>query len=116
MSVLSDLEKLHSAEDFFSYLKVDFDPSVVRVARLHILKRMGKYFAEKDLTGASEDAVLSGAREMLSQAYADFVSSRPIDERVFKVLQEHDPHRPASSAGSASKPFVPLDSLTITGR
>jgi nitrogenase-stabilizing/protective protein len=52
MSVLSNLEKLHSAEDFFSCLKVDFDPAMVRVARLHILKRMGKYLAEKDFAAA----------------------------------------------------------------
>ena len=54
MSVLSDLEKLHAAEDFFSYLKVDFDPALLRVARLHILKRMGTYLAEKDFSGPNE--------------------------------------------------------------
>ncbi len=116
MSVLAGLEKLHSAEDFFSYLKVDFDPAVVRVARLHILKRMGKYLAEKDFNGASEEAVFAGARGTLLLAYQDFVSSRPIDERVFKVLQEHDPQRPAPGAGDGSKAFFPLESLTITGR
>ena len=52
MSVLAELEKLSSAEDFFVYLKVDFDPALLRVARLHILKRMGKYLAEKDFGGA----------------------------------------------------------------
>ncbi|MBI4723774.1 MAG: nitrogenase stabilizing/protective protein NifW, partial [Rhodomicrobium sp.] len=106
MSVLSDLEKLHSAEDFFSYLKVDFDPSLVRVARLHILRRMGKYLASKDFSGASEETVLAEARETLAQAYQDFVSSSPIDERVFKVLQEHDPSRPAEPVEPAPKPFV----------
>jgi nitrogenase-stabilizing/protective protein len=115
MSVLTDLEKLHSAEDFFSYLKVDFDPALLRVARLHILKRMGKYLAGKDFNGASEETVFAEARELLAHAYQDFVSSRPIDERVFKVLQEHDPNRPAA-AGAEPKPFVPLDSLKVIGR
>ena len=56
MSVLAELEKLSSAEDFFSYLKVDYDPALLRVARLHILKRMGKYLAAKDFSGDSEEA------------------------------------------------------------
>jgi nitrogenase-stabilizing/protective protein len=116
VSVLSDLEKLHAAEDFFTYLKVDFDPALVRVSRLHILKRMGKYLAGKDFTDASEEKVFDEARETLAQAYRDFCASKPIDERVFKVLQEHDPSRPVEPAEPAPKPFVPLDSLTVIRR
>ena len=110
--VLSDLEKLHAAEDFFSYLKIDYDPEVLRVCRLHILKRMGKYLDGMDFAGASEDLIFAGAQETLARAYQDFVSSRPIEQRVFKVLQEHDPNRPAK-VEEAAKGFVPLDSLTI---
>ena len=55
MSVLAELEKLSSAEEFFSCLKVDYDPALLHVARLHILKRMGKYLAAKDFSGASEE-------------------------------------------------------------
>jgi hypothetical protein len=116
MSVLSDLEKLSAAEEFFSYLKLDYDPEVLRVSRLHILKRMGKYLDSKDLSAASEDEIFAEARETLSQAYQDFVASRPIDERVFKVLQERDPNRPAAPDEAEAKPFVPLDSLKIIGR
>jgi nitrogenase-stabilizing/protective protein len=114
MSVLSDLEKLHAAEDFFQYLKVDYDPAVLRVSRLHILKRMGKYLAEKDFAGVGEPEIYESARETLSHAYADFVASRPIDERVFKVLQERDPSKPKAEQ-EGPKAFVPLDSLTIIG-
>ena len=116
MSVLADLEKLHAAEDFFSYLKVDFDPALLHVARLHILKRMGKYLAGKDFSGASEETVFAEARETLCQAYRDFTASSPLNERVFKVLQEHDPNREAPAAEPAPQPFVPLDSLTVIGR
>ena len=52
MSVLADLEKLHAAEDFFSYLKVGYEHAFVQVARLHIMRRMGKYLADKDLIKA----------------------------------------------------------------
>ncbi len=113
MSVLTDLEKLHSAEDFFAYLKVDYDPELLRVSRLHILKRMGKYLDGADLTGATEEQVFAKARETLVHAYQDFVASRPIDERVFKVLQEHDPNRPQKADEAETKAFVPLESLTI---
>jgi nitrogenase-stabilizing/protective protein len=116
MSVLADLEKLHSAEDFFAYLKVDFDPALLRVARLHILARMGKYLAGKDFSAASEETIFAEARETLVQAYRDFAASSPLGERVFKVLQEHDPNRNAPPAEQAPKPFVPLDSLTVIGR
>jgi nitrogenase-stabilizing/protective protein len=112
MSVLSDLEKLSAAEDFFSYLKVDYDPGILRVSRLHILKRMGKYLDGNDFTGASADEVFAKARETLVQAYQDFAASRPIDERVFKVLQDRDPSKPKDET-AAPKAFVPLDSLTI---
>ena|SRR5271166_152143 len=116
MTVLSDLEKLSAAEDFFTYLKVDYDPALVQVSRLHILKRMGKYLAGKDFSGASEETIFAEARTTLAQAYADFTASTPIDERVFKVLQEHDPSRPQVSAEPAPMPFVPLDSLTVIKR
>jgi nitrogenase-stabilizing/protective protein len=112
MSVLSDLEELSAAEDFFAYLKVDYDPGILRVSRLHILKRMGKYLDRTDFTSACADEVFAKARETLVQAYQDFAASRPIDERVFKVLQDRDPSREKTEA-KAPKAFVPLDSLTI---
>ena len=34
MSVLDDLRRLSSAEDFFRYLDVAYEPSVVNVAKL----------------------------------------------------------------------------------
>ncbi|MGA9823343.1 MAG: nitrogenase-stabilizing/protective protein NifW, partial [Methylocystis sp.] len=36
MTILDDLRKLSSAEEFFDVLGVDYDPAVIRVARLHI--------------------------------------------------------------------------------
>ena len=39
------LKGLSSAEDFFATLGVAYDERVLRVARLHILKRMGEYLA-----------------------------------------------------------------------
>jgi hypothetical protein len=115
MGVLTDLEKLHAAEDFFTYLKVPYEASLLSVARLHILKRMGTYLAAEDFSSAAEEEILAGARETLVRAYADFTASSPMTERVFKVLQEHDPALGATKDQPA-KPFVPLDMLTIVGQ
>jgi nitrogenase-stabilizing/protective protein len=111
MSVFDELRKLSSAEDFFEALGVEFDPAVVRVARLHILRRMGEYLAGNDLEGATDEEARAACREYLGKAYADFVASSPIAERVFKVHK--DAMKPATEP---AKPFVPLTSLTNAGR
>ncbi|OPY94654.1 nitrogenase stabilizing/protective protein [Bradyrhizobium sacchari] len=104
-SILVRLRKASSAEDFFSLLGVDYDPNIVNVARLHILKRMGQYFAQEQFAGAAEPEIRARCKAMLEQAYADFVASSPIQERVFKVLKDAvaDSRKPAA--------FVPLSEL-----
>jgi nitrogenase-stabilizing/protective protein len=102
-SVIDQLKRAASAEEFFTTLGVDYDPQVVNVARLHILKRMGQYLASEDLGGLSNCAVTERCKAVLERAYADFVASTPLDQRVFKVLKDAvSPKRGA---------FVPLDAL-----
>lgn len=86
--ILDKLSKASSAEDFFALLGVDYDPKLVNVARLHILRRMGQYLAAEDFAGATEASVAERCKAVLEQAYADFVKSSPIDQRVFKVLKD----------------------------
>ena len=110
MSVLEDLQRLSSAEDFLDYLGVPYQPEIVRVARLHIMRRMGQYLRGSEVEGALEaaddTALFALCRDHLEQAYADFVASSPIAERVFKVHQEAiAPKEPPQ------KPFVPLSAL-----
>jgi nitrogenase-stabilizing/protective protein len=87
-SILEQLNKAAAAEDFFALLGVDFDPRVVNVARLHILRRMGQYLAGENFAGVPEGAVAARCKTVLEKAYADFVASSPIDQRVFKVLKD----------------------------
>ena len=111
MSLLDELRGLSSAEEFFAFLGVAYEPAVVHVARLHIMRRMGQYLrgseVEGELAGADDGALFALCRDHLAQAYADFVASSPIAERVFKVHQDAiQPKAPPA------RPFVPLTALT----
>lgn len=109
MSIIDKLKSLHSAEEFFEVLQVEYQPEVLQVLRLHILRRMGQYLVSAEFDGMSEEEIYSAAQTMLTQAYADFIASNPMAERVFKVLKEHDPNRPPAPAAKPS--FVQLTSL-----
>jgi nitrogenase-stabilizing/protective protein len=86
---LQQLAELSSAEDFLRYFAVPFDQSVVNVSRLHILKRFMQYIRQASFPADTTELVLYTAyREKLSQAYADFLSSTPAQEKVFKVFQD----------------------------
>lgn len=99
-SILERLSRASSAEDFFTLLGVDFDPAIVNVARLHILRRMGQYLAAEQFDDAPDHIVAERCRDVLARAYADFVKSSPINERVFKV------HKDAVAPPSPAKPVL----------
>jgi len=111
MSLLEDQQQLSSAEEFFDFLGVPYEPQVVHVARLHIMRRMGQYLRGSEveglLDGANDEALFSLCRDHLEQAYADFVASSPIAERVFKVHKDAIAPKP-----EPSRPFVPLTAIT----
>lgn len=107
MGILEQLKGLSSAEDFFVRLAVPYDPQVLNVARLHILKRMGQYLADETFPGRTEAQIEAACRETLARAYADFERASPLSQRVFKVLKERDPHAPPARKAA----FVPLSAL-----
>lgn len=106
MQVLQELRRLSAAEEFFEQLGVPYDPTVLNVARLHILRRMRSYLDEKGVNAELDEAtVRAQCRELLSRAYQDFVVSTPIAERSFKV------HRDAIRG--AQRTIVGLEDLTV---
>jgi nitrogenase-stabilizing/protective protein len=105
---LSSVRAAASAEEIFALLGVGYDPKVLNVARLHILKRMSAYLAEADLDGLPVKDVEIRLKEALARAYQDLASSSPLEQRVFKVLQDAVAPAPASAEADA---FVPLESL-----
>ncbi|MHC2303133.1 nitrogenase-stabilizing/protective protein [Rhizobium mongolense] len=105
--ILARLKRLSAAEEFFEVLGVSYDPKVLNVSRLHIMKRMGQYLAEEVNSDLQDKAIAAHARATLERAYEDFATSSPLAHRVFKVLKDRDP----AKAAAPCRTFVPLDSI-----
>lgn len=97
MSILDSLSKLSSAEQFLEALGVPYDPSVVNVYRLHILKRFNALLDLKALQGQPDAVAEAKCREALAAAYAEFAEGT--GKKTFKVFQQATPG------------FVPLSAL-----
>jgi nitrogenase-stabilizing/protective protein len=90
------LKALSSAEDFLQFFGIAYEERVVHVNRLHILKRFYQYLhqarplagGEGTEAGLDEIELFRRYRELLARAYADFVRSDAITEKVFKVFQD----------------------------
>lgn len=90
-NLITRLKALSSAEDFLKFFGVPYEESVVHVNRLHILKRFYQYLHKSDGLAELDDVGLFRRyREMLTQAYGDFVRSSAAQEKVFKVFQDVD--------------------------
>ena len=87
-AILQQLKDASCAEEFFGLLGVDYEPKVVNVARLHILRRMGQYLFSEDFSELDEVTLTARCKEFLERAYQDFLESTPIDERLFKVHKD----------------------------
>lgn len=97
------LRQCASAEDFFALLELPFEPTVLDVARLHILRRMGQYLDESAIERTPDDQLPGRCRQALQRAYTDFLTSTPLQQRVFRVLKR--------ATAPPSRPFVPLAAL-----
>ena len=89
--VVAALRELSSAEEIFGHFELPYDPQVVSVNRLHILKRFQQYLrATPELKALDRDPLYARCQELLTRAYNDFVRSTPAREKVFKVFQDMD--------------------------
>ncbi len=101
---LEELAELESAEDFLDYFGIAYDRSVVQVSRLHILQRYHDYLAGHRQNGG--EPAYDDYRVLLAQAYADFVHSDALTEKVMRVLQKASGVAKVSvtSIGRAARP------------
>ena len=103
--LIERMRRLSAAEEFFTLLGVSYDPKVLQVARLHILRRMSQYLADTALDALTDDSAEEACRAALARAYADFVASTPIEQRSFKV------HQDALAGGRRG--FVPFSAIAM---
>jgi nitrogenase-stabilizing/protective protein len=90
-----ELAELESAEDFLDFFRIEYDPKVVQINRLHILQRFHDYLSELDeLPDAPQQRWMRHA-DLLDAAYRDFVVSDALTEKVFKVFQRSEPRTAA---------------------
>ena len=103
--LIERMRRLSAAEEFFDLLGVAYDPKVLQVARLHVLRRMNQYLANAALDAMTEDAAEEACRAALARAYLDFVTSTPIEERLFKVHQD--------AVAGARGNFLPFSAIAV---
>jgi nitrogenase-stabilizing/protective protein len=85
--LLRDLGNLSSAEDFFAYFDLMFDPKVMAVSRLHILKRFHDKLSRVDGLESLDDAATRDVyRRQLADAYSEFVSGAAPNAPAFPGL------------------------------
>lgn len=87
---LSDFQKIVDAEEYFQFFQLPFDPQVVNVNRLHILKKFSQYMTEIDETypNIEPQEKLDKYRDALIKSYELFLTSTGVEQKLFKVFNE----------------------------
>ncbi len=94
---LDAFRRAGTAEEYFAALGITYDPRVLAVSRLHILRHFGAQAAqiEPEHAGgagaATDETVLAAYRRALQSSYDAFTSAGALDHRLFKVLRDHAP-------------------------
>ncbi|HBB36095.1 MAG TPA: nitrogenase stabilizing/protective protein [Cyanobacteria bacterium UBA8803] len=86
----SEFKQIVNAEDYFQFFELPYDQQFVNVNRLHILKQFSLLMKEIDkvFPDLSDEERLSKYREALEEAYQVFLTSSPLETKLFKVFQE----------------------------
>lgn len=87
---INRFNQLVDTEDYFDFFQLPYDPGVVHVNRLHILKLFSQYIHEIDTNNpeVSQAEKLDLYCAALKQAYEVFLSSTPLKQKLFKVFKQ----------------------------
>ncbi len=88
---LTEFNQLTHAEEYFEFLALPYDPKVVQVNRLHILRKFSQSKAVIDSQTTDPEQQLRLYREALAAAYAVFLTSTAYEQKLFKVFQSPAP-------------------------
>jgi nitrogenase-stabilizing/protective protein len=84
---LAQFNQLKDAEDYFQFFGLSYDPQVVNVNRLHILRKFSQMVQAID-KGQSEAELLAAYGQALQTAYTLFLTSTSVEQKLFKVFQD----------------------------
>jgi len=85
---LAEFNQLTDAEQFFEFFDLPYDAKIVNVNRLHILQKFSQLIKQLDGVELSETQQLNQYRSALQQAYALFLSSNSLEQKLFKVFND----------------------------
>ena len=99
---LEKFQKLTDAEDYLRFFDIEYDRDFVNINRLHILKQFSLLIQEVDkvFSDVTEAEKLEKYNLALEEAYQVFLTSSPLETKLFKVFQ------------TKPKNFISLDELT----
>lgn len=99
---LATFQNLTNAEEYLQFFEIEYDHQFVNVNRLHILKQFSLLIKEVDrvFPDTTETEKLEKYRLALDEAYQVFLTSSPLETKLFKVFQ------------NKPKNFVSLDDFT----
>ncbi|MEG3437036.1 nitrogenase-stabilizing/protective protein NifW [Pannus brasiliensis CCIBt3594] len=87
---LTDFKALTNAEDYLNFFDISFDQHFVNVNRLHILKQFSILLKQVDeaFPDLDETERLEKYKLALTEAYEVFLSSSPLETKLFKVFND----------------------------
>ena len=102
LKTLAAFQNLVDAEDYLQFFEIEYDRDFVNINRLHILKQFSLLIKQVDqaFPDVTETERLEKYSLALEEAYQVFLSSSPLETKLFKVFQ------------TKPKNFVSLDELT----
>lgn len=85
---LAEFNQITDAEAYFEFFDIAYDPKILNVNRLHILRKFSQLIQAIDTDKSlSEFDKLTAYRQALLTAYSVFLSSSGVEQKLFKVFQ-----------------------------
>lgn len=90
---INGFTRLSTAEEYLEFFGIPFEPKVVHVSRLHILKKFSQLKREIDQKelGLTPSELFGRYKSAMEAAYQLFVISTAVDQKLFKVFNETPP-------------------------
>ncbi|MGJ3252421.1 MAG: nitrogenase-stabilizing/protective protein NifW [Elainellaceae cyanobacterium] len=86
---LAIFNTLSTAEEYLQFFGLSYDPQIVNVNRLHILRKFSGLVREIDRDASLNDTErLAQYRVALQDAYVLFLTSSPLEQKLFKVFKQ----------------------------